>query len=103
MQVSMSSLRAAKRVMWLSLRLAKASRYSCIPQTAAVESNNMLISKIRELFLILSSSPQQELEMALDKYIIAQCRYSYFCRVWSSVNINAFIFVIISDLSEKYK
>ncbi len=32
------------------------------PAAAAVESNSMLISKTREIFLIISSSPRQEIE-----------------------------------------
>ena len=51
------------------------------PAAAAVASNNMLINKTREIFLIKSSSPRQEIEVALDTYHIAQCRYSYFYRV----------------------
>jgi hypothetical protein len=39
--------------------------------------------------------------VALDTYVIAQCRYSHFYRV-REVNINAFI-SDYSDLSEKYK
>jgi hypothetical protein len=51
------------------------------PAAAAMESNSMLISKTREIFLIISSSPRQEIEVALDSYVIAQCRYSHLYRV----------------------
>ena len=36
------------------------------PAAAAVKSNSMLISKTREIFFIKSSSPRQEIELALD-------------------------------------
>jgi hypothetical protein len=71
------------------------------PAAAAVESNNMLISKTREIFLIISNSPRQELEVALDTYVIVQCRYSTSIG-YREVNINAFVSEY-SDLSEKYK